>query len=305
MNIFEDISGYSEWITISQIDKGWSSDKKYYIQDKAGNEFLLRVSDTSEMEKKSKEYDNLSRISKLNINMSRPIKFGVCGYKSKVFSLLSWVHGKDAEIVLPTLSKKEQYGLGVESGEILAKIHSIEAPKEIENWSETFNIKIDRNIRNYKSCPIKIPKGEKIIEYILDNRDLLAGRKQTIQHGDYHVGNLIVNENKKIGVIDFNRYDFGDPWEEFNRIVFSHSVSIPFALGQINGYFNGNVPNEFFKLLALYIGSNALSSITWAIPFGKKEIDVMLTLANKMMEYYKNFETFIPTWYKPINEIYS
>ncbi|MBZ9687455.1 phosphotransferase [Clostridium estertheticum] len=298
MNIFEDVSGYSQWSIVSEIEKGWSNDKKYYIQDKYGQEFLLRVSDISELEKKSREYENLGKISELNINMSMPLKFGVCGNNSKVFSLLSWVHGDDAEKVLPTLTKEEQYGLGVESGEILAKIHSIPAPEGFPNWSETFNRKIDRNINNYNNCYIKIPNGEKIIKYILDNRDLLNSRKQSIQHGDYHVGNLLVNKNNKIGVIDFNRYGFGDPWEEFNRISFSHSVSIPFTIGQIEGYFSGNVPNDFFKLLALYMGSNALSSISWAIPFGEKEVNVMLTNSNNMMEYYKDFKTFIPTWFK-------
>jgi aminoglycoside phosphotransferase (APT) family kinase protein len=297
MKIFEDIIGYSEWGIFSEIKKGWSNDKKYYIQSKKGQEFSLRVSDISEFEKKSREYENLRKISELNINMSMPLNFGVCGNSTKVFSLLSWVHGYDAEKVLPTLTKEEQYGLGVDSGEILAKIHSIPAPVGLPNWSETFNRKIERNIKNYNDCYIKIPNGEKIIKYILDNRYLLNSRKQSIQHGDYHVGNLLVNNNK-IGVIDFNRYGFGDPWEEFNRISFSHSVSVPFSIGQIEGYFEGNVPNDFFKLLALYMGANALGSIAWAIPFREKEVNVMLTNSNNMMEYFKNFETFIPTWFK-------
>lgn len=298
MNIFEDISGYSEWSIISKIEKGWSKDMKYYIRNKDGQEFLLRVSEISELEKKSREYENLSKISGLNINMSMPLNFGVCSNNTKVFSLLSWVHGDDAEKVLPNLTKEEQYGLGVESGEILAKIHSLPIPEGLPNWSETFNKKIDRNINNYNNCNIKIPNGEKIIKYILDNRYLLNSRKQSIQHGDYHVGNLLVTKNNKIGVIDFNRYGFGDPWEEFNRISFSHSVSIPFTIGQIEGYFDRNVPNEFFKLLALYMGSNALASIPWSIPFGEKEINVMLNNTNNMMEYFKDFNTVIPTWFK-------
>ena len=32
---------------------------------------------------------------------------------------------------------------------------------------------------------------------------------------------------------------------------------------------------EFWELLALYISSNSLSSLPWAIPFGQEEIDVM------------------------------
>ncbi|GCD10526.1 hypothetical protein [Clostridium tagluense] len=44
MNFFEDISGYPEWSIVSEIEKGWSKDKKYYIKDKDGQEFLqLRI----------------------------------------------------------------------------------------------------------------------------------------------------------------------------------------------------------------------------------------------------------------------
>ena len=298
MNIFEDINGYSEWSKISEIKKGWSTDEKYYIRNKDGQEFLLRVSDISELEKKRREYEILSKISELNINMSMPLNYGICGNSTKVFSLLSWVEGDDSEKVLPTLTRKNQYDLGVESGGILAKIHSIAAPEGLPNWCETFNKKIDRNIHCYTNCSIKIPNGEKIIKYLYDNRELLNSRKQTIQHGDYHVGNLLVNKNNKIGVIDFNRYDFGDPWEEFNRISFSHSVSVPFTVGQIDGYFNGSVPVCFFELLALYMGTNALASIPWAIKFGEKEVNVMLTNSINMMKYFNDFETVIPTWYK-------
>ena len=49
---------------------------------------------------------------------------------------------------------------------------------------------------------------------------------------------------------------FGDPWEEFNRIVWSAQVSTPFASGMIDGYFDNEVPDLFWKLLALYITTN-------------------------------------------------
>lgn len=196
---FKDIIEYSNWDIIRRIRKGWSQDNKYYIKSKNGEEYLLRVSDISEFDSKLKEYEKLCIISKININMSMPVSFGVCSNSTSVYSLLTWINGKDAEVVLPNFSEKKQYELGEESGKILKSIHSIPAPKNQQIWSGRFNNKIE--------------------------------------------------------VIDFNRYDFGDPWEEFNRIVFSVHVSIPFVLGQINGYFNNSVPDKFFKLMALYVSA--------------------------------------------------
>lgn len=301
MTEYEKLQGIAkehDWNTVILVDKGWSSDKKYFIQDKHGDKLLLRVCDIENLDKKRREYENLCKISKLGINMSMPVEFGVCKENGFVYSLLTWIDGEDAEIKLPTLSEEEQYSIGKEAGEILKTIHSIPAPQSQEQWSTRFNRKIDTKLKSYFNCGIKMPCEDKVVQYIQDNRYLLEGRQQTIQHGDFHVGNLIVTEDNRIGVIDFNRYDFGDPWDEFNRMIFSAHASTSFAAGQIDGYFNNNVPDKFFKLMALYMAANALSSVYWAVPFGKKEIDVMLRNINEMLDYYDNFSTYVPKWYK-------
>lgn len=117
----------------------------------------------------------------------------------------------------------------------------------------------------YNECSIELDGAENIIAYIEANRHLLSNRPQTFQHADYHIGNMMI-ENNKIVIIDFNRFDFGDPWEEFDRIVWCAQASPSYASGIIDGYFDNEVPLEFWKLLALYISSNILSSISWAIP---------------------------------------
>jgi serine/threonine-protein kinase len=104
-------------------------------------------------------------------------------------------------------------------------------------------------------------------------------------------------ENGEIKIIDFDRYDFGDPWEEFNRIVWSAALSPHFATGQLRGYFGGEPPIEFFKLLAFYIASNTLSSIYWAIPFGQSDIDTMMKQAKDVLDWFENMQNPVPTWY--------
>ena len=126
---------------------------------------------------------------------------------------------------------------------------------------------------------------------------MLRGRPQVYQHGDYHIGNMMIDRNGKLHIIDFNRNDSGDPWEEFNRIVWCAQKSPLFASGMVNGYFDGDVPLEFWKLLALYISSNTLSSVYWAIPFGQGEVDTMLNQAKEVLSWYDNMRNPIPTWY--------
>lgn len=108
---------------------------------------------------------------------------------------------------------------------------------------------------------------------------------------------MIISHLNTLSIIDFNRPDFGDPWEEFNRIVWSATVSPHFATGQLNCYFGGKPPIEFFKLLAFYISSNTLSSIYWAIPFGEKEITTMKNQAKDVLLWFDDMNNPVPTWY--------
>jgi hypothetical protein len=51
--------------------------------------------------------------------------------------------------------------------------------------------------------------------------------------------------------------------------------------------------------MALYIASNLLSSIPWAIPFGREQIDIMRKQASNILEWYDGFQTIVPKWYIP------
>ncbi|MCX7773148.1 MAG: phosphotransferase [Clostridia bacterium] len=292
-----EIPGYEEWSEIRKLEKGWSHDEKYYIKASDGKELLLRISSAEYLERKRHEFDVLTRLSGSVPYISHPVSLGTCLDHTKAYLLLTWVPGDDAETRVGALSIPEQYNLGLESGKILKAIHSIPAPESQESWSERFNRKIDRNIKNYLGCGVTFPYADQVIGYIQEHRHLLEGRAQSLQHGDYHTGNLILTPDRHIGVIDFNRCDYGDPWEEFNRITFSVEVSPSFAAGQIDGYFNDNPPDVFFRLMALYIWSNAIASLPWAIPYGEKEVAVMLNLINQALETYDYFRTIRPKWY--------
>jgi len=285
-----------QFIKRELIEKGWSGDKKYMAVTASGEKYLYRVSDKSTFFQKQTEFEMMKKLSLLEIPMCLPVEFGE--NEDGVYSVQTWINGRDAEEAVPLLSREKQYALGYESGEILKKIHSIPAPASQEDWFSRFSRKMDTKIKRYLECPIKAEGGENFIRYINGHRHLIENRPQTFQHGDYHIGNMMLDESGKLFVIDFNRFDFGDPWEEFNRIVWCAQKSPAFASGMIDGYFDGNVPMEFFETLALYISSNMLSSVYWAIPFGEKEIAVMLNQAKEVLEWYDNMQTPVPTWYR-------
>ena len=297
MREYDDIRYRSEWISVDEVNKGWSEDKKFHIKTKDNKNLLLRICYVSQYEKKKKEFEIIKDLNKKSLNMSVAIDYGICNAGESVYSLYSWINGYDAREKLSSFSKEEQYNLRVVSGKYLKEIHSIPADNNIETWEERFNKKIDIKIDRYKNCGIVLENDDKIISYLEENRELLKNRPQCFQHGDYHIGNMIITGNNELGIIDFNRFDYGDPWEEFNRIVWSAEVSPEFASGYINGYFENKVPNDFFKLMLLYISSNQISAVGWAKSFGEKEIAIAINQTKRVIQWYDNYKSYIPSWY--------
>lgn len=279
------------------INKGWSKDKKYCVTDQYDHKYFLRVSEIESYSRKKKEYEIMQQIYSLGVPTSEPIEIGINA--EGVYSIQSWIDGSSAEDIISNYSDTEQYLYGIQSGRYLQKIHSISCQTQKRSWEERFNDKIDQKITKYKKCHLKYDngQGEILISYINSHRHLLKNRPQCFQHGDYHIGNMMIDNQNELKIIDFDRYDFGDPFEEFNRIIYSVKRSPIFSAGMVNGYFDKKVPNEFWELLLLYISVNTISSLEWSIQFGQEEIDNMKKNCNELFEWYNGMETVVPSWY--------
>ncbi len=286
---------YKNLVSRVHIDKGWSGDKKYCATDKGGQKFLLRIAAADKHEKKKTEFALMSKVAELGIPMCAPLEFGICD--EGVYTLYEWIDGFEAREKIGDFAPEKQYEYGQKAGCFLNKIHSIPAPAGKEPWADYFNRKADRKIKMYKECPLKYEGGQAFIDYINEKRYLLSCRTQTLQHGDYHLGNMMIGVDGQLYIIDFDKYDFGDPWEEFNRIVWSVQSSPAFASGLVDGYFDNNVPIEFWELLAFYISSNTLSSLTWAIPYGEEQINIIRKQAGEILTWYDGMKNPVPSWY--------
>lgn len=285
-----------QFITKEPVCKGWSGDQKYRVATADGAQYLLRIAPKAKGSRLSDMFRVQQQLAPLGIPMCQPV--AIEEHPDGTYLLQTWIEGCDAEDVIPSLSDAEQYAYGLTAGQILQKIHSLPAPASLPDWATRFNAKIDRKIKLYQACPIEFEGAPQLLSYIQANRPLLSGRPQCLQHGDYHIGNMMI-ENHQLIIIDFDRFDFGDPWEEFNRIVWSAQAAPSFASGMVDGYFDGPVPLLFWQLLALYISSNTLSSIAWAVSYGDQEIATMRKQAHDVLSWYHDMQTPIPSWYRP------
>lgn len=292
-----DIPGCEDWVNISPITQGWSSDDKYHVQDLLGQAFLLRVSARADLEAEASLYQALAKLKGRGLALPDLLQSGYCLQGQKTYRLFSWVHGTALSTELPKLTEQKQYDLGWQAGQLLQQIHRIPAPEGRLSWYTYFQQKIDKKLQLFEDCELDFEGAEKLLHFIATHRELVHNRPQCFHHGDFHIGNMLLTPDHQLAVIDFNRLDFGDPWDEFNRITWTADKSPAFASGQINGYFNHKPPKTFFDLMALYVGVNQVGAIPWAIDYGEEEVKTLLQQTKVVMGWFNNFTNTIPNWY--------
>lgn len=300
--IIKDIPEYNSFIKIEPICKGVSSNK-YCVEKSDGIRLLLEINDVSEYERQKKVIDIMNLADNQGIPMCKPIAFDVCNDGKNIYQLTTWCEGKDLEHELPILSEANQYAVGLKSGEILRRLHSVSAPDGLDDWYDKYtNLCADR-IYWSLNCGVEIEGHDLILAYYEKNKHLLKGRPQSLRHGDYHNENLLVTDNLELYVIDWNLMEYGhnyaDPWEEFNRIM--HADLIPhYTTGMIHSYFNGEEPpEEFWDLLSFYLSATSLMLVSWAFYFegNKKYREGSLQNVRNVLDWFDNMKNPVPTWY--------
>ncbi|AFQ25900.1 phosphotransferase [Bacillus thuringiensis] len=287
-------------VDIKEISKGFSPDKKYIIMSANNEKYLFRTGDIKEYERKKIEFQILNEMVKCNVQAQRPIEIGILEEEGVCYSIFSYLEGEDAKRLLSTYSPKEQYDIGIEAGKDLAKMHTLEAPKNILPWYERAMKKHRKYLEAYKTCGIKIENDDKIIKFIDENEMYVKDRPNRFQHDDFHLENIIVRDGRYVGVVDFNGYDWGDPLHDFVKIaLFARDISIPYSIGQIEGYFNERIPEEFWKLYAVYVGMTVFSSVVWTLRAAPHMLEDTLERLHIVLEDHKNFELLKPIWFQP------
>jgi len=297
----KDIPGYEAFTKIEPIAKGWSDDKKYFVESKDGRRMLLRVSGIEEFDRKKAEYGMMERVYSIGVLTPEPLGFGLCDDNQNVWSLSGWLEGEDAAEALPHLSGAEQYALGIKAGELLRRIHTLPAPEDAEPWGDWFFRKVQGRIDFYDANPIKSEGGDIVVRYLRDNRRLLEGRPQAFGHGDFNVNNLMIIPDGEIGVIDFNFFnkDHGDPWWEFDMMMngWGSEPSAYFHSGMLHGYFSDDPPREFFEVFSYYQAYDALAALCDTSVHHQGEPEAGRRHMENILRWFDNMNNPVPSWY--------
>lgn len=249
---------------VSFLRKGFSQDKKYVLSVDGQPRYLLRMSPLAEEPRRRAEFGVLGQLAAGGIACSQPLEFGVLEAGGVCFSLLSYLPGECAEEVLPALPAEQQYAIGVQAGQELARLHAALRPTHVVDWYTYRVAKYTRQRAAAHERGLTFPQQAEIECFVEEHLPLLHDRPVTIQHDDYHPGNLIVHAGQFAGVIDFNRYDWGDPFHDFYKVgLLTIGISPAFARGQVDGYFAGAIPATFWPLYTLYLAMMMHGDLVW------------------------------------------
>ena len=291
-----DITDFKNWLDIVPIELGMSGENKYHITRTNGIEMILR---TSGIENYKRHCDSAMFSQyiheKLGLNMNLPIEVAACCHDTLAYTLYTWVDGIDADSKILNLHTPEQARFGEKAGILLRKIHTVNAPKNVLPWDAYFNQRLDEILGKFRLIRVSFDGSRETVNFIENNRSLLRDRPQTALHGDFRSGNLVISNYDEYGIIDFGRWCWGDPYMDFQCV--RRSCSAPFSRGQINGYFGGNIPGDFFALMALYTAADTIRRICEAYGFGGATLEETVVSAEKTVREYNRFEGLVPTWY--------
>ncbi|MBS0773477.1 phosphotransferase [Streptococcus suis] len=277
------------------LTKGWSTDQKYKVQLEDGRLGLLRIAERPAYEAKQLEFQLVENLFGLGLPVAEPLSFWADDLS--VYTLYEWMEGQDMNDLATSLSEQTLYELGCQSGKFLRTLHALPIDQSLRDWNSFYQAKIDNKLAAYQAASHSYPNGQAMIAFVQANRHLLEGRPIAYHHGDFHTGNFLRGQDGRLKILDFDRYDIGDPWEEFNRLIFTADLSPAFARGQVDVYFDGAIPEEFWKLMALYVTVNSLGALSWAEQVDSEQIPLMKLQAQKISEWYEHFNHHLPKWY--------
>lgn len=285
-------------IRIEKLTKGFSDEKKYIIYHPDSSKSILRILKREDHQRKKTELKILQKLQSECIKCPNPVTVGLSVKLNICYTIVTYIEGDTAEETITVYTNEEQYLIGFEAGQELSKMHKLLAPVDVEPWHKRRLDKFIKYMDAYKKCGMKVKKEKQILSFIESNTALMNDRPNCFQHDDFHLGNIIIRNHQYAGVIDFNRFDWGDPIHDFYKLPwFTKGKSVSFSIGQIQGYFCNRIPDIFWSLYSLYLAMSIIPSIVWCLKRYPDNLQYFIDTIDNILDDHQNFTLVKPKWY--------
>ena len=139
--------------------------------------------------------------------------------------------------------------LAFQCGEALAKIHSVDTNDFNQVPKKPIREELERLNLTYKSFNQPLPVFEYAFKWL--NQQDFTTRKDALVHGDFRLGNLMIDESGLAAVIDWEMVSIGNPmldigWMCINSWRFGQSEKVVGGFGDLEEFLEGysSISNE-------------------------------------------------------------
>lgn len=275
---------------IKKLPLGGSSVQKYMVE-RDNKIFLLRLYEIRFMDSRYRAFNNIRILYDNGIAVPEIYDFGVLSDNKHGYAVMDWIDGVSLDNLLSDDSLINKYGKIV--AEELFKMHNIYTKENIDIYDKfikSFNKKIN------KLKDIGIDYTSSVLEsFVLDNSKVLKELDTSIIHGDFHPGNIVVNDSK-ICFIDLDVCKNEFAWIDLSTNACN--LDCPkFYTTLINEYFNNNIPDNFWLIYNLYGSLYCLDYILYCNRIDNKTLEDGTTVFKKFLDYSDEFSLLKPKWF--------
>ncbi|OJV16125.1 MAG: acetyltransferase [Alphaproteobacteria bacterium 33-17] len=200
-------------LTITEVEKQGHDNRTYRL----GDDMLIRMPTAEEYALKvSIEQELLPKLAPfLSVSIPAPIKMGrPSNDYPYAFSIYKWLPGKSLNFM--NLSTEEKEVLAFDLAKFLKELQAIKGVPELapgqHNWWRGDHVSVyDKNAREQISKLVGIIDDEKAMKLWERACNTKWNHNPFWVHGDFAIGNILMQNGKLSAVIDFGSTATGDP----------------------------------------------------------------------------------------------
>lgn len=252
---------------------------------------MLRLYDIRFMDSRYRAFNNIRILNDKGIAVPEIYDFGQFSDNKHGYAVVDWIDGVSLDNLLIDDSLIIKYGKIV--AEELLKMHNIDTNEKTDIYDKFIN-SFNKKINKLKNLGIDYTSS--VLEsFVLDNIKYLKELDTSIIHGDFHLGNIIVNDDRICFIdLDVCKNDFA--WIDLSTNACN--LDYPkFYTTLINEYFNNSIPDNFWIIYNLYGSLYCLDYILYCNRMDNKTLEDGVTVVNKFLYYSDEFSSLKPRWF--------
>lgn len=252
---------------------------------------MLRLYDIRFMDSRYRAFNNIRILNDKGIAVPEIYDFGQFSDNKHGYAVVDWIDGVSLDNLLIDDSLIIKYGKIV--AEELLKMHNIDTNEKTDIYDKFIN-SFNKKINKLKNLGIDYTSS--VLElFVLDNIKYLKELDTSIIHGDFHLGNIIVNDDRICFIdLDVCKNDFA--WIDLSTNACNLDYPKFYTI-LINEYFNNSIPDNFWIIYNLYGSLYCLDYILYCNRMGNKTLEDGVTVVNKFLYYSDEFSSLKPRWF--------